>query len=240
MPLPRSVESSPVAARSGAVDALGRDDYRPTTWRIWGIDFDTRLVQLLCISALLLLVAFYNASVGAFSVRREYLRFVLELVIPLAIVVLLWRENPRRYGWQLGDWRVGLPIAVVTTAVMAIVIWVVGRWPDFIGYYQPEAAGRQPAELIIDSGVELLAWEFFCRGWLLWGLGRKYGSDAIWLQMIPFALMHLLKPELEAVSTILGGAFFGILAWRTRSFLYGWLIHWFMVAWVLLVATGQV
>jgi len=51
--------------------------------------------------------------------------------------------------------------------------------------------------LVIDTGIDLFAWEFFFRGWLLWGLGRKYGTDAIWLQIIPFALMHVWKPEIE-------------------------------------------
>jgi hypothetical protein len=37
---------------------------------------------------------------------------------------------------------------------------------------------------------------------------------------------------------VLGGVFFGILAWRTKSFLYGWLLHWFMVAWVLVVVAS--
>jgi membrane protease YdiL (CAAX protease family) len=56
--------------------------------------------------------------------------------------------------------------------------------------------------------------------------------------MIPFALMHVWKPEIEQLSTVLGGVFFGILAWRTKSFLYGWLLHWFMVAWVLVVVAS--
>ena len=88
--------------------------------------------------------------------------------------------------------------------------------------------------------MDIFAWEFFCRGWLLWGLGRKYGSDAVWLQVIPFALMHVWKPQIEQLSTVLGGAFFGILAWRTGSIVYGWLLHTFMVAWILLLAAGAI
>ena len=29
------------------------------------------------------------------------------------------------------------------------------------------------------------------------------------------------------------------IAWRTRSFLYPWLIHWFVVTFTLLVAVGR-
>ncbi len=205
------------------------------TWRLWGITFDARIVQLAVFSTLLLIVEAYNRPI-----QLEYNQLVLHFVIPLGIIVLLWRESPRTYGLRAGDWRLGLPVALAAIAVMAIIIWFVGHLPTFQTYYTKLVGDRSTARLVIDTGFELLAWEFFCRGWLLFGLGRKYGTDAIWLQAIPFALMHLGKPELETLTTIFGGALFGMLAWRTRSFAYGWLIHWFMVTWMLLVASGRI
>jgi membrane protease YdiL (CAAX protease family) len=38
----------------------------------------------------------------------------------------------------------------------------------------------------------MFAWEFFYRGWLLEALGRKYGTDAIWLQMMPWRTKSML------------------------------------------------
>ena len=43
--------------------------------------------------------------------------------------------------------------------------------------------------------------------------------------MIPFVILHNGKPELETFSAILGGIALGILAFRTRSFLYGVIVH---------------
>ena len=123
---------------------------------------------------------------------------------------------------------------------MAVVILFVSRLTDFHAYYSGMAGDRTPLRLVIDSGIDMFAGEFFFRGWTLSTLGRKYGADAIWLQVVPFALMHIGKPELEQLSTVLGGAFFGILAWRTTSFLWGWLLHWFMIVWVIMVAAGYV
>jgi membrane protease YdiL (CAAX protease family) len=220
----------PDAAVGGETTAA---PHQSVTWRIWGVDFDARIVQIVTLATVILILAFNNRFVEA-----AYDRFVLEFIIPLAVIVLAWRENPRRYGLTLGEWRRGLPIAIVGIAVMAVVIWFVSQQPDFRQYYTESIAGRPAWRLIVDSAIDLFAWEFFFRGWLLWGLGRKYGTDAIWLQMIPFALMHVWKPEIEQLSTILGGVFFGILAWRTKSFLYGWLLHWFMVAWVLVVVAS--
>jgi membrane protease YdiL (CAAX protease family) len=231
---PATTEDQP--QKSGLSEAVAAAGEHPTrTWRIWGVDFDARIVQMVAFATLVLIVVFNNRLGGA-----EYVRFVLEFLVPVAIVLLVWRENPRRYGLRLGDWRLGLPIVLGGVAVMAVVIWFAGRQPDFQAYYANSQGDRPMWRLIVDAGVDLFAWEFFFRGWLLWGFGRKYGTDAIWLQVIPFALMHVWKPEIEQLSTVVGGAFFGLLAWRTRSFLWGWLLHWFMMAWVLMVAAGYV
>jgi membrane protease YdiL (CAAX protease family) len=221
------------AAGGGVGGSVGGGAGR--TWRFWGVDFDARLVQIVSIATVILIIAFNNRFVEA-----EYDRFVLEFIIPIAIIVLVWREDPRQYGLRLGDWRLGLGVVVAGVAVMAVVIWFLGRQPDFRSYYTDTIDGRPMWRLILDTGVDLVAWEFFFRGWLLWALGRKYGTDAIWLQVIPFALMHVWKPEIEQLSTLVGGAIFGLLAWRTKSFLWGWLLHWFMMAWVLVVAAGYV
>jgi CAAX protease family protein len=208
-------------------------DAEPRQWRVWGVSFDARIVQIVVLATLILIVAFNNRFV-----QYEYDRFVLEFIVPVAWILVVWREDPRRFGLTLGDWRRGLPVAIAGIVVMAVIIWFLGRMPDFRAYYADTVDGRPMWRLIIDTGIDIFAWEFFFRGWMLWSLGRKFGTDAIWLQIVPFALMHVWKPEIEQLSTIIGGAFFGLLAWRTRSFLYGWLLHWFMLSWVLIVAAG--
>ena len=224
-----------VNAAGSSAEAEALADQPSRTWRSWGGDFDARIIQIVSVATVVLIIAFNNRFVEA-----EYDRFVLEFIIPLAIILLVWREDPRRYGLRLGDWRLGLLVVVLGVAVLAVVIWFLGRLPDFRAYYTDTISGRPMWRLIIDTGVDLLAWEFFFRGWLMWALARKYGTDAIWLQVIPFALMHVWKPEIEQLSTLVGGAFFGLLAWRTKSFVWGWLLHWFMMAWVLVVTAGYV
>ena len=205
------------------------------TWSVAGIAFDARIVQLVVFSTLLLLGEFY---VRGHLFPLEYNRFLFHFLVPAAIIVILWREDLRVYGLRIGAWRFGLAVVAIAIPVMAVVIWVVGSTPAFTSYYQELLKDRPVWRIVVDSGFELFAWEFFCRGWLLGAFGRKYGTDAVWLQAIPFALMHLFKPPLEALSTVFGGALFGLLAWRTGSFLYGFLIHWFMVAFILVIAGG--
>jgi membrane protease YdiL (CAAX protease family) len=86
--------------------------------------------------------------------------------------------------------------------------------------------------------LDLFGWEFLFRGWLLFGYTRKFGPDALWLQAVPFALAHIGKPELETLSTIFGGFAFGWVAWRTKSFVYPLIIHWFVASFTILAAAG--
>jgi hypothetical protein len=46
------------------------------------------------------------------------------------------------------------------------------------------------------------------------------------------------KAELEAIRAVFGGIPFGWLAWRRRSFVYPFLIRWFIHAQAVVVAHG--
>jgi CAAX protease family protein len=46
--------------------------------------------------------------------------------------------------------------------------------------------------------------------------------------MIPFALLHLGKPELETISTLFTGILFGYVAYRGKSFWPAFIIHLFI------------
>ncbi len=66
------------------------------------------------------------------------------------------------------------------------------------------------------------------RGFLLFGLKEKLGELSIVVQMIPFVLMHFGKPELETLSTIVTGLYFGYVAYRGNSFWPAFIIHLFI------------
>ena len=69
-------------------------------------------------------------------------------------------------------------------------------------------------------------WEFFFRGFLLFGLKDRFGDiNAILIQTISSCLIHIGKPEGEILGSIIIGILFGIIALRTRSIWYVFLIH---------------
>jgi len=152
------------------------------------------------------------------------------------LIILLFRENPREYGFALGDWKAGLIITALGILFMAPLIWVLGRADaDMQAYYKGFVSG-----LPWTTFLDLIGWEFFFRGWILFGYARKFGAEALWLQAVPFALAHVGKPEVETLSTIFGGFAFGWIAYRTRSFVWPFLIHWFIATFVILAAAGMV
>jgi membrane protease YdiL (CAAX protease family) len=170
---------------------------------------------------------------------KAYDRIIWYFVIPMIVIVLLFRESPTDYGFQLGNWRVGLAWTAVSCLVMALILLFVGRSTGMQEYYN----ARSPQDvwrLIYINGVDLFGWEFIWRGLMLFAFARAFGpGPAIFLQAVPFAFMHLGKPEVETLSTIFGGAGFGFVAWQSESFLYPWLIHWFIASFTMLVASGR-
>ena len=194
------------------------------------LHFDWKIVTITIVSTLLLMVDHYHLI----TPYKHWDRVLLYLVVPLVFVLGVFREHPRDYGFTLGDWKAGLVITLTGILIMAPVIWYLGKSdPGMVDYYKFRAAG-----LPWTTFLDLVGWEFFFRGWILFGYARKFGAEAMWLQAVPFALAHIGKPEVETFSTIFGGFAFGWVAWRTRSFLYPFLIHWFIATFIILVAAG--
>lgn len=191
--------------------------------------FDWKVVTITIVSTLVLILSYYHQ----FSSARWIDQTILFFVIPMLFILLVFRENPGSYGFTLGDWKAGLLITLGTILLIAPVLWLAARDGAMQSYYE-----RQVDGLPWNTFLDLFGWEFLFRGWILFGYFRKFGPEAIWLQAVPFALMHLSKPEIETLSTIFGGFAFGWIAYRTRSFLYPFLIHWFVASFTILVAGG--
>lgn len=196
------------------------------------LNFDWRIVTVTIVSTLLLMVDHYHRL----TPYKYWDRVILYLVIPLLIILILFRENPREYGFSLGDWKLGLVYTALGILLMAPIIYYLGSGDESMKAYYERFLPGLPWTTFLD----LIGWEFIFRGWILFAYARKFGAEALWLQAVPFALAHMGKPEVETLSTIFGGFAFGWVAWRTKSVLYPFLIHWFISTFIILVAAGVV
>jgi membrane protease YdiL (CAAX protease family) len=195
------------------------------------LKFDREIVAITILSTLLIMVDYYNRLTPLKAIDRV----ALYLLIPLGVILLAFRKSPREYGFQWGDWRAGFALTAIIIAIAAPILWFIARSdPAMVSYYAHQWDGAAPLMTFLD----LIGWEFFFRGFLLFGYARVFGVNALWLQAVPFALAHLSKPAVETYSTIFGGFLFGLVAWRSKSFVYPFLIHWFISTFTIFAAAS--
>ncbi|MCP4606587.1 MAG: CPBP family intramembrane metalloprotease [Proteobacteria bacterium] len=159
--------------------------------------------------------------------------FLLLGVTALLVGRLLDKNKLQEIGFALGDWRNGLKWTGIFLAVMIPVVIAAGFFSTFTQKYPLAKSALDSYEaFIVFEGVMLLyfiGWEFFFRGYMLFTLHKHLGNIAVFIQMVPFALLHGSKPLPEALGAIIVGIVLGYFALHTRSFVYCALIH-FLVA----------
>ena len=150
-------------------------------------------------------------------------------ILPLLVILLVLKGKPKSFGLQLGDYKVGLKISFYFMIIMLVITWIASASSSFVETYPLLQRTKTSWGLffLFEAGMllYLFAWEFIWRGFMLFGLEEKFGYYAVLIQMIPFVILHNGKPFPETFSAILGGIALGILAFRTRSFLYCVIVH---------------
>ena len=156
------------------------------------------------------------------------------LVVPVLVIWFGLRDRLARYGWR---WPGARAFAIETlaayAAVLPFVLWLSQR-PEFQAFYPSPAFPPARQHMIglaflwlLHHGPQLFATEFCFRGFLLQPLARQLGIvRAIAVTTAPYVLLHLDKPPLEVFQAAWAGVAFGVVAWRTRSFLPAFAAHW--------------
>ena len=154
-------------------------------------------------------------------------------ILPALIIKFVFHEPLSLYGVRLGDWQFGLKAFLLLTPVMVALTYPSSRMESFTAEYPLyKGAGASPFNFMTYSFLYLvyyLGWEFFFRGYMQFGLGRRLGDwNAILIQTLTSCLLHIGKPDPEIYSSIIGGLVWGIVVFRTRSLLPVLLLHWLL------------
>jgi membrane protease YdiL (CAAX protease family) len=182
--------------------------------------YDLGLIAVVGISTLSLILRRYYPLDIDFPRATQLIYYVL---VPLASGWLLFRDKPQDYGIRIGQWKPAVILTAVSLGVMALILYRTGKIPEFRSYYQMYDIDWP--QLLLSHSLYMFAWEFLFRGYMLFGLEKSIGKSAIFVQTIPFVLLHLGKPFLETLACIPGGFVLGYIAYRTRSFLPCFIIH---------------
>jgi uncharacterized protein len=158
--------------------------------------------------------------------------FLLTGLVPLTYLLFVVKKPLSEFGLGLGDYKMGFKlIGILIPLVVLPLIWLAAQMPDIrqeypmarILFYKTDLFWQYELIYVL---CYYIAWEFFFRGFLLFGLAKEFGpANAILIQTISSCLIHLGKPEGETIGSILTGIILGYIAIRTKSIWYVWILH---------------
>ena len=145
------------------------------------------------------------------------------------IIKFLFHENLKNYGINWQNLSIGAAFISIAFLIFIPIILILSSSENFAEYFplMKNAKEDLTAFLIYEFCfiIFIFSWEFIFRGFILFGLEKSFGLYAIFIQMIPFVILHNGKPFLETFTAIFGAIILGYLALRTRSIFYGFIIH---------------
>jgi uncharacterized protein len=190
---------------------------------------------VLILAAVVLTACFYHARIPTLPPQPRLLAWVainfgLQFLIPVMVIKLVFKRRLSEFGLQWGrSWIWSRYLAVFLVALVPVIL-ISAQWPSFQGYYSTHLWAMQSAgHFALFAAAWLVyffGWEFFFRGFMLFALARNMGALAIFVQTIPFTMMHFNKPPTECYAAVIAGIALGLMAYRGRSFIGCWLLHW--------------
>ena len=169
-----------------------------------------------------------HPDLGAYLYWGGSALLVLTL-LPAALIRWLLRHPPRDYGYRIQGIARHLPVyGLLYLLVLPVLVWASGL-EAFLEYYPVygRAAEGGAAFWIFQAGyaLQFLGAEAFFRGFLTFGLARRFGTLGIPLMVVPYMMIHFEKPAPEAFAAIFAGLILGYLALRSKSFVPGVALH---------------
>lgn len=164
--------------------------------------------------------------------------------LPLFLLAAILRQNQERFG--VNGLRVDLSPYFQILLVLAPLIAIASFEPGFRNYY-PTYKSNQVAEAMgwpefippllyeIAYGLDFFNVEFMFRGFMVIGMSKLLGKEAILPMVCTYCVLHFGKPVGECVSSIFGGYVLGVVAFYTRNIWGGVIVH-IGLAWMMELA----
>jgi len=176
---------------------------------------------VLCASTLFLVLAI-SRPIGS-SLVINYL--VYYAILPILTILFILKKNPLDFGLRLGDYKLW-SFYVAITVIIAVPVLYIGSLFSSVSQYYTKSFDFY--NFFIRMVPLLLVCEFILRGFILFGLKERFKEASIIIQMVPFVLLHIGKPEIEILMCIPMGLWFGYIAYRGKSFWPAFITHAFI------------
>ncbi|HUJ61536.1 MAG TPA: type II CAAX endopeptidase family protein [Kofleriaceae bacterium] len=156
-------------------------------------------------------------------------RVIGYVIIPMIAIVAMPGQRIRDYHVSFRGFFKHLWIYVVLFLCVLPLVLGASTTDSFRRTYPfYRLANRSLLDLVLWEGLyaaQFISLEFFFRGFILNGLRKACGSNAIFVMVVPYCMIHYGKPLPETFGAIIAGLILGTLAMRTRSIWGGVLIH---------------
>lgn len=156
-------------------------------------------------------------------------RVVGYVFIPMAVIAMLPGERIRDYNVSAKGFIKHIGIYGAMFLAFLPIVYLASKTQSFRHTYPfYRMANRSQTDLWVWEALyaaQFLSLEFFFRGFLLQGLRRAMGANAIFVMVVPYCMIHYGKPLPETCGAILAGLLLGTFAMRTKSIWGGVMIH---------------
>ena len=154
---------------------------------------------------------------------------VWRLAVPFAIGWWLIKMRPVEFGLRFRGIAKHFPMyGAMYLVMLPVLIWA-SSFQSFLNFYPfyDRAGAGGTAFWIYEVGyaLQFVGVESFFRGFLTFGLVRRFGLLAVPIMTVPYTMIHFSKPMPEATAAIVAGLVLGFLALRSRSFVPGIALH---------------
>lgn len=155
-------------------------------------------------------------------------------LLPILCIKLVLKQRLSDFGvvW-VENRRIIALYASMLLIVAPFVYWASTTNAFLRTYPKYSGAGESIPQLVIWElayALQFLMLEFFFRGFLIFSLARYIGGLAVFVMVVPYAMIHLGKPLAECLGSIIAGTVLGTIALRTGSIWGGVAVH-CCVAW---------
>jgi hypothetical protein len=155
---------------------------------------------------------------------------LLLVVVPALLLRLGAGVRLREIGLRVrGTGRDAVVYLLLYAIFAPVVVWIstTEEFRETYPFFEPRPGS--PASLFwIFQAVyclQFFAVEFFFRGFMVLGLRPALGRGAVLAMVAPYCMIHFHKPMPEAFGAIAAGLVLGTLAYRTRTIVWGFLLH---------------
>lgn len=212
-------------SESGWRALIAKEEYRPAiaafttaaVFCLWNVFFDPRWYVASLADSF--------AMTGNTVIDAELFRSfgnVLVIVLLVAIIRFVFQQSVAEYGLGLGRWY-RAPIILICTPLLLLPAYVGSGQAAYQAHY-PDTPGltEEPFSVFLVHlalmATFYVAWELMFRGFLQSAMVPKLGAaGAIAVQTLASSLAHADRPDSELLGSVLIGAVWGILAYRTSS-----------------------